>query len=166
VYTHFGSKPEMVRAMVAEGFDRLARRTGRVPKTDDAVRDLVNQGWAYRRHARADPHLYRIMFGRAVPEFQPTASDRQQGIPALEILVRAVERATDAGRLTAADPWTGAVSMWTAVHGIVSLELDGYLDVGPPFDGLGAMRRTLHALMVGLGDDPDRAAESIAATRP
>src|SRR4051795_10447120 len=103
VYTHFGSKPEMVRAMVAEGFDRLARRTGRVAKTDDTVRDLANQGWAYRRHALADPHLYRIMFGRAVPEFQPTPSDREQGLPALQILVDAVARAAEDGRLTVSD---------------------------------------------------------------
>jgi AcrR family transcriptional regulator len=166
VYTHFGSKPEMVRAMVAEGFDRLARRTRRVAKTDDTVRDLMNLGWAYRRYALADPHLYRIMFGRAVPGFQPTPSDRQQGLAALEILVDAVTRAIGGGRFTIDDPWTGAISLWTAMHGIVSLELDGYLGADAPFDAVGTMRRTMQDLVVGMGDHPDRATRSVAATRP
>jgi AcrR family transcriptional regulator len=166
VYTHFGSKPEMVRAMVAEGFDRLARRTKRVAKTDDTVRDLMNLGWAYRRYALSDPHLYRIMFGRAVPEFQPTVSDRQQGLPAIEILVAGVQRAIDDGRLAISDPWTGAITLWTAMHGIVSLELDGYLGADPPFDAVGTMRRTMQDLVVGLGDDQDRASTSVAASRP
>jgi AcrR family transcriptional regulator len=166
VYTHFGSKPEMVRAMVAEGFDRLARRTRRVAKTEDTVRDLMNLGWAYRRYALADPHLYRIMFGRAVPEFQPTPADRQQGVPALEILVGGVTRAIDAGRLTTSDPWAGAIGLWSAMHGIVSLELDGYLGGDEPFAATGTMRQVMCDLVVGMGDDPDRAARSVEATRP
>lgn len=166
VYTHFGSKPEMVRAMVAEGFDRLARRTKRVAKTDDTVRDLVNLGWAYRRYALSDPHLYRIMFGRAVPEFQPTPSDRQQGLPAIEILVDGVQRAIDDGRLTVTDPWPAAITLWTAMHGIVSLELDGYLTMDPPFEAVPTMRRTMHDLIIGMGDEPARTSASVAATRP
>ena len=166
VYTHFGSKPEMVRAMVAEGFDRLARRTRRVAKTDDTVRDLANQGWAYRRHAHANPHLYRIMFGRTVAEFQPTASDRAQGLPALQIVVDGAQRAIDAGRLTDTDAWPAAVSLWTAIHGVVSLELDGYLGDQPSFEAVPTLRRAMYLLVVGMGDRPDRAKASLAASRP
>jgi AcrR family transcriptional regulator len=166
VYTHFGSKQEMVRTMVAEGFDRLAERTRRVPKTDDPVRDQVNMGWAYRRHALADPHLYRVTFGRAVPEFQPTASDRAQGGPAFQILVDGIQRCIDAGRLTIADPWPGALSVWTAVHGVVSLELDCYLGADPPFEAIPALRTVMHQLVVGMGDRPEAAEASVAASRP
>jgi AcrR family transcriptional regulator len=166
VYTHFGSKEEMVRAMVAEGFERLRRRTARVARSDDPVRDQVNLGWAYRRHALANPHLYRIMFGRSVPEFQPTAADRSQGRPALQVLVDGIGRCVEAGRLTRTDPWPGAITVWTAIHGVVSLELDGYLGTAAPFEAIAALRRVMLGLIVGMGDDPARAEASVAASRP
>jgi AcrR family transcriptional regulator len=166
VYTHFGSKPDMVRAMVTEGFERLARQEKAVRRTDDPVRDLVNLGWAYRRHARANPHLYRIMFGRAFPGFQPTVEDQAHGLPALEIVVEVVQRGIDAGRLPATEAWPGAVSTWTAAHGVVSLELDGYLGDLAPFDAVPTLRRVMQQLVVGMGDDPTRAEASVAATRP
>jgi AcrR family transcriptional regulator len=165
VYTHFGSKEEMVRTMVAEGFDRLAKRSSRVKKTDDTVRDLMNLGWAYRRHAMANPHLFLIMFGRSVPEFQPTVSDRQQGIPALQILVDGVQRAIDSGRFAHADSWSGALGLWTAMHGVVCLELDGYLGDVPPFEAVPTLREVMVRLAVGMGDDLELAEASVAASR-
>jgi hypothetical protein len=106
------------------------------------------------------------MFGRSVPEFQPTLSDRAQGIPALEQVVEGIGRAIDSGRLTRAEPWPGAVSVWASVHGVVSLELDGYLGADPRFEAVPTLRRVMHQLMVGLGDDPDLASASVAASRP
>lgn len=166
VYTHFGSKDEIVRAMVVEGFSRLARRLHRVQVTDDPVLDCCNLGWAYRRHARANPHLYAVMFGRTVAEFRPTLEDRAHGLPTLEVVVRGAARAAEAGRIRSGDPWLTAVELWTVAHGVVSLELDGYTATTGPFDSVATLRRLMRDLMVGLGDEPAAADASIGRSRP
>ncbi|MEJ7584383.1 MAG: TetR/AcrR family transcriptional regulator [Acidimicrobiales bacterium] len=166
VYTHFGSKDEIVRSMVVEGFSRLARQLSRVKVTDDPVLDGCNLGWAYRRHALANPHLYAVMFGRTVAEFRPSPSDRAHGLPTLQVVVDATARAADAGRIRKGDPWLAAVELWTVAHGVVSLELDGFTGTSAPFHAVATLRQLMRDLMVGLGDDPALADASVARSRP
>lgn len=166
VYTYFGSKEEIVRSMLVEGFNRLARRLALVRTTDDPVFDCCNLGWAYRRHALANPHLYAVMFGRTVAEFRPTPEDRACGLPTLEVVVEAAARAATAGRIRDGDPWLVAVELWTLAHGAVSLELDDFIGNDPPFQATATLRRLMRDLMVGLGDDPARAEASVTRSRP
>ncbi len=166
VYTHFGSKEEIVRSICAEGFRRLARRLARVRHTEDPVADCANLGWAYRRNALANPHLYAAMFGGGMPEFTATAEDRGNGMPTLQVLVAAVARCQEAARFDGHDPWPKALTLWTAAHGVVALELHGFFGDVDPFSATGLLRHAMRSAAVGFGDDPDRAAASIARTRP
>jgi AcrR family transcriptional regulator len=160
VYTHFGSKEEIVRAICAEGFARLARRLARVRHTEDPVADCANLGWAYRRNALANPHLYAVMFGAAMPEF--TAN----GMPTLQVLVASVARCQEAGRFDGQDPWPHALTLWTAAHGVVALEQHGFFGGVGPFSATGSLRHAMCCAAIGFGDEPDRARASIARTRP
>jgi len=63
VYSLFGGRPELVRAVGDEAFARFADRLAAVPRTDDPEADLLALGLAYRRYARDEPHFYRAMFG-------------------------------------------------------------------------------------------------------
>ena len=63
VYTHFGSMEELFVQMCQEGFARFGVALETPGMTDDPVADWVTQGWAYRRFALDNPHLYRVMFG-------------------------------------------------------------------------------------------------------
>ncbi len=145
VYTHFGGKGGVVRAMYLEGFARLAAAMQGVVPSDDPIADLLDLGRAYRFAARTSPHLYDIMFGRAVPEFECTDADRAESLESFVCLLDGVQRAINAGHLTAESPEAVAGHLWIVVHGAVSLELAGYLrpaDTGP--DGLdGAYEVTL-----------------------
>src|ERR1044072_4982865 len=73
VYSLFGDKAGLVREMFLAGFERLSEAFAAVPTTEDPVADLLALGHAYRANARANPHLYELMFGRPVPEFHPDA---------------------------------------------------------------------------------------------
>src|SRR5699024_6093635 len=64
VYTHFGSKDDLLGAVVRRGFDRLATALAAVPVTDDPTADLLALGEAYRKMALADANVYRVMFSR------------------------------------------------------------------------------------------------------
>ena len=132
IYTLFGGKEGIVRAMFREGYARLEARVRRVRDTDDPLRDLRELGRAYRAAALASPNYYDVMFGRPVPEFVPDDDDLTASLVTLGLLERGVQRCIDAGLLVAgarADEL--ARWLWAAVHGVVTLELAGYLDVGP-----------------------------------
>src|SRR5439155_14458417 len=84
VYSLFGSKPDLVNALYAEGFRRFGTRLAAVPHTGDAAPALVRLGIAYRESALADPHPYAIMFTRSVPGFEPNAEAEQLARATLE----------------------------------------------------------------------------------
>jgi AcrR family transcriptional regulator len=132
IYTLFGGKEGIVRAMFREGYERLERRLRRVADTDDPLDDLRRQGHAYRAAALASPHYYDVMFGRPVPEFTPDDDDLAACATTLVLLQRGVQRCIDAHVLVpGADAAFLSRWLWSVVHGLVSLELAGYLDLGP-----------------------------------
>src|SRR5262249_62186338 len=128
VYTYFGGMGELVRAMVHEGWARLNGYLEKVRKTDDPVGDLASLGVAYRHNAQANPHLYAVMLGgSSLGGFSLTDEDRQHGRYTLEAVVGCVQRCMQAGRFRQADAQLIAHQMWSAMHGLVTLELGGYL---------------------------------------
>ncbi|HJQ45897.1 MAG TPA: TetR/AcrR family transcriptional regulator [Amycolatopsis sp.] len=143
VYSLFGSKPDLVNALYAEGFQRFGARMEAVGHTDDPVEDFVRLGLAYRDSALADPHLYSIMFTKAVPGFEPSAEATELSQGTLAPLVETVRRAIETGRFRDTDPKAIAVSAWGIVHGLVSLELSGNLPLN--LDVTGSYEAALRA---------------------
>src|SRR6478735_5335112 len=103
VYSLFGSRDDLVRAVGDEAFARFAERLAAVPTTADPAADLLGLGLAYRQHALDDPHFYRVTFG---------------------VLRDAVGRVLGVDDDAAQEP---ALGLWALVHGLVELELDGLL---------------------------------------
>ncbi len=129
VYTHFGSKEDLVQEIVREGFARLHAELSAVDHSSDPVHDLVNLGAAYRRNALANSHLYRVMFDLnplALTDPADHADAGELGLDTFDALVAAIARCVDAGVMKG-DPRRLARVVWSTVHGAVSLELSGYL---------------------------------------
>ena len=165
VYHYFGSMPQLLAAMIDEGFRRLDVRLAAVPVTDDPVTDIGRLALAYRSAARENPHLYDLMFGLSAPgghrpqERDPAATS-ESGRRAYAHLAGAVSRAIHAGRIRDRDPNPVAAQFWSTLHGYVTLELAGHLD---HLDGLRQVFIPLSIhLLIGLGDSPERAAHSAA----
>ncbi|MBG0562136.1 TetR/AcrR family transcriptional regulator [Actinoplanes aureus] len=158
VYTHFGGMPAVVRAIIQEGFARLAAELATVPATEDPVADCVAIGLAYRRAAHREPHLYKVMFGAT--GFELTPEDRDVGLYTLRVARDLIPRCIEAGRFRPADPWVLTRQSWCLVHGAVSLELAGFYAEVPEADA--EFGRYLEGFAIGAGDHPERAAESVA----
>ena len=163
VYTHFGGKPELLRAVCSEGFRQLGRRLDRVRPTDDPVADLLGCARAYRRAAHATPHLFRAMFSRPVTDVLVDPAEQAAALETFLVLVRTVERGMAAGRLTRGDADEVALELWSAVHGLVSIELGAGVQSARQAER--ALAGLVRHLAVGLGDDPGRAAASVPAPR-
>ncbi|MFI6792930.1 TetR/AcrR family transcriptional regulator [Nonomuraea sp. NPDC050383] len=153
VYNLFGDKAGLVREMFLAGFERLAAAFAAVPRTGDPVADLLALGRAYRASALANPHLYELMFGRPVPEFQPDAETAALIQPTFDTLVAAVARCLDEGAFAPAEPHDLAVRLNALAHGMCGLELRGALG-----DAAQASRHwdaAFGAMVRGMaGDDP------------
>lgn len=127
VYSLFGSRDDLVRAVGDEAFARFAARLATVPQTSDAAADLLGLGLAYRRHALDDPHFYRVMFGAAGAGLQDGTRGPATASATFGVLRDAVARVLGVGAGAAQEP---ALGLWALVHGLVELELDGLLPDG------------------------------------
>lgn len=124
VYTLFGGRDGLVRAVVEEGFRRFAEHLDAVPRTADPAADLFALGLAYRENAVANPHYYRVMFG-TVDGHGDHDRGSVPGIvrPTFGVLRDAVARLPQSAEGTEET----AMRLWALAHGLVSLELAGLL---------------------------------------
>lgn len=127
VYSLFGGKPALLKAVFDEAFQRFRTHLATAPPSDDPIDDLYRLGQAYRASALEDPHFYEVMFGSARADFDPDPESAALAASTFQPLLDAVERAVAAGRLRDEKPGTIALSLWACAHGLVSLELRGYL---------------------------------------
>jgi len=167
VYTHFGGMPKLIEAVLREGLARFAEHTRGVPHTDDPMADLIAGGLAYGEFAMQNPQLYRLLFGLtdlgAVHKFSADAAttwDLAEGLDALSVLVAAVERVIETGRIRPQEPTPAATQILSATHGFVLLAMTGFIDSQGLQDVMAPMAINL---MVGLGDTRRRAERSLAA---
>ncbi|HEX2314861.1 MAG TPA: WHG domain-containing protein [Thermomonospora sp.] len=176
VYTHFGGMGGFYEALITEAFVRFGERLAAVPRTDDAVADILSLGLAYREFALTNPQRYRFMFRITAPGAAGPVIGRDlttEGMPSgvAEVnatfvqLIEAVRRAAESGRIRADDTVSVAGQFWSMVHGYVLLEMSGVFGN----DGHGVVHVLApHALnlLVGLGDRYEDAERSVFAVAP
>ncbi|GAB2752569.1 TetR/AcrR family transcriptional regulator [Amycolatopsis magusensis] len=143
VYSLFGSKPDLISALYVEGFARFEKRLAAIVRTGDHFEDLVSLGLAYRASALADPHMYSIMFTKAVPGFEPDESSTELARSTMNPLLETIRAGIAEGVFTDEPAERIAASSWGIAHGMVSLEINGNLP--PGFDVSGAYEAALRA---------------------
>ncbi|MEE1819595.1 TetR/AcrR family transcriptional regulator [Streptomyces sp. SP18ES09] len=116
IYRQFGDKQGLLTAVADIGFERFLAEKRRNPLTDDPVADLRTAWDSHVAFALRNPHLYRLMF-------TPTGDAKPQAIKeAQAILLKAVERCRDAGRLRTAPELAGQ-SILSANVGVCMMAL-------------------------------------------
>ena len=126
LYRHFADKGALLEAVATEGFRTLRERL--VAAWEEGGRPGFDaMGVAYVRFALANPSHYRVMFGGFVaPEArQPELSTEGQG--AFQALVDALAALQQAGLVRGDDVVTMASFVWSVVHGVAMLGIDGEL---------------------------------------
>lgn len=147
VYSLFGGKSGLVRALFVEAFSRFGARLSAVTPSDDPAEYLVRLGGAYRDSALADPHLYAVMFGGPVPGFEPEPEDSALSVATMNPLIEAVRAGIERGTLIDTEPEEIAIALWATVHGLVSLELSD--SVPDELDVSGQYEATMRAAVRG-----------------
>jgi AcrR family transcriptional regulator len=125
VYNHFESKFGIIEALFVQGFERLREAIAATGAIGDPYEALRESGRRYRALALAHPMVYRIMFLRSVPGFEPSDQALEVASEAFGALISSVERAIAAGVLAEGPPSDIAQMIWASIHGWVSLEVMG-----------------------------------------
>lgn len=135
LYSLFDGKNGIVDAMVRVGHETLRARLLDIPASDDAMGRLAETGRVYRSVALEDPARYQLMFGNAIPGYQPSEAARQARMASFGALVSAVQDVIAAGGFAkSVDPEFAAEVLIASAHGAVSLELSGHFDDGERAD--------------------------------
>lgn len=127
-YRHFRDRQTVLLALAQQGFERLAAAMAAASDdVGDPLAALLRIGRVYVGFAREHPADFRIMFG----DSGTTAQDPRLRLPTvprtayeqLELLVGAWSRAAAVD----VDVTHVARALWSAVHGVARLVLDGAL---------------------------------------
>jgi len=153
LYRHFADKDALLAAVSTEGFRTLRqeltsawRAEGRA---DDAFRAM---GVAYVRFAVANPSHYRVMFGGALASETPDPELAAEGEGAFRALVDALVELQRDGMIRGDDPMLMATYVWSLVHGMAMLAIDGRLHQQGAVEGL--LQYAFDRLRTGIAASP------------
>src|SRR5262249_8703363 len=127
VYSLFGDKNGMLRALFREVTETMRLRHGAVPAREDPVQEIGELAAAYRAAAREHASLYTHYLGRAATGLRPTAGDIAEAFGVQDRVTAAVRRAVESGLFPARTAEAITLQLWSLVHGLASIELLGYL---------------------------------------
>ena len=167
MYRYFASRDELLTTLVTESYEDLAQAletaagAARDAPPDARLRATMN---AYREWARASPHRYRLVFGstygsgeldpdRIIPAaarsmavlltdlagLDPTTPGPTVNSPALRRAVQRWGKVRAGGQISNPGVLLLGLLAWSRMHGIVSLEIEGFyeqvgVDPGPLYD--------------------------------
>jgi AcrR family transcriptional regulator len=148
VYLHFGSKPELLRAVVEALFAELQRRLDQAQgaQTNPTAR-LQAHCRAYCEYGLRHPGHYQLLFERQLTDSAGLAYEGSPGAKVFDNFVGAVRDCTQCRANLGQDPRYVATAVWVGLHGIVSLRLG---KPGFPWPPVQTMIDTMLAGLVGL----------------
>jgi AcrR family transcriptional regulator len=159
LYDYFASKEDVMNAVFMQGVELLGSHfEGQLEKTKPGLDRLIRIGVVYRQFGIENPDLYQLMFAKLDQSFVPGDEQRTASKGLFEALRRHVVDALAIGELRPNDPDFVALSIWSAAHGYVTLELVGYVDTCAPGTTLNQYELFLTSILFGLAapelDDP------------
>ena len=131
LYRHFPDKQALLAAVGREGFRMLGEVTSTAWQTHGpGPAGLDAMGAAYVSFATSHPSHYRVMFGSFLESSSKDEAFVQVANAAFDILLNAVKELQQQGLVRRDDPLLLSLFIWSMVHGIAMLGIDGHLGRG------------------------------------
>ena len=142
-YRHFEDRNALLEAVCMRAFDGLGAATAsaQAPFEPGSVEAILASGKAYLAYALESPERFRLMFGRN-PELKSRPMVELVGRSCFQCLLQSVSLFLAARDRAGEDPLPLALRLWSLVHGVSSLAIDGPMEIIAP------------------GSDPDRIIDS------
>lgn len=169
IYSNFSGMPGLLRAVGSTGFAQLSARLAGCGSSDDPIADILVLGFVFRDEALRKPELFRLMFATESPRAEVKLrrgnilsgtgdSDFDNFAESFDHVVRATQRALDAGLVRAENARAAAAQFWTGLYGFIQLDMAGlYGD-----EGVGeVLLPSIVNIMIGMGADPEWVQRSV-----
>jgi AcrR family transcriptional regulator len=128
-YAHFADKQALIAAISTGGFWQLYDTIEPVVASYSAEpkRLLVETAWAYVQFALQDPDRFKIMFSSILEKEKEYPDFVQASQENFKLVVRVAEICQDAALLRPGPAGLAAASVWSLLHGFVTLQLEDQL---------------------------------------
>lgn len=125
-YRHFEDKDEMILAIVEQGFALMQSTVQKEQSQaeDDPVNQFAATGLGYINFALQHPAYYRVMFSGDLLSTTGHVSLQHTSAEALQDMVSQIEQCQTLGIVREGDAVMQALTIWSTIHGYVSLVND------------------------------------------
>jgi AcrR family transcriptional regulator len=125
-YAHFADKQALIAAISTEGFRRLYDEIYAAGQRyqGDPVRRLVEGAWAYVQFALHVPDQFKVTMSGVVEKEKDYPAFVEMSQKSFALVVEIVEECQAAGILNPGPADLMAVSVWSLIHGFVTLLLE------------------------------------------
>jgi AcrR family transcriptional regulator len=128
LYRHFSDKQALLAAVGREGFRTFRLTLQEAWEQNGRGRSgFEAMAAAYVQFAVAHPAYYRVMFGRFVESCAKDEEFMAEARGAFQVLFDSIVEQQHAGLIRRDDPLLLARFIWSVVHGIAMLAIDGQL---------------------------------------
>lgn len=139
IYKHFKSKESLIEQVIERGFETFD--TSLAPILSDRSRPLMDRFYLaakeYIRFARENPNLYRLLFGAKYAHLREgMMSIKDEDCSGFSALKKAIEEGQESGVLKKEDSFQRTIILWSMLHGLSSLLIDGFMDVDTVYEEL------------------------------
>jgi len=139
IYRHFSSKDALMEEIIRQGFSDFDDHTA--PILQDKNKPLVDRFYqaskAYIYWAKENPNLYRLLFGKKYAYIrEEIMSIKEESCDGFGALKLAVEEGQKSGILKKEDSLKQSIIIWSSLHGLSSLIIDGFMDVEEIYEEL------------------------------
>lgn len=139
IYKHFKSKDALIEKVIEKGFELFDDEIA--PLIKDKNKPLLDRfylsGKRYIEFAKQNPNLFRLLFGNKYAHIRESIinikDDDCSGFGALKL---AIQEGQESGIIKKEDSYKQAIIIWSSLHGLSSLIIDGFLNVQELYEEL------------------------------
>jgi AcrR family transcriptional regulator len=132
LYRHFDNKEDLLTELIGQAFTTFGVYLHRALGGKTPMDRFVRSSESYLDFALEQREIYRTIFMSTIPkpeERPDLQSHRFDPASTFQFLVDRIRECIDSGDLRKEDPEQVAVTVWAHVHGLVSLQICGSLDL-------------------------------------
>ena len=125
IYLYFKDKNELFFSVHETGFEKLnLEMIDAIEGIIDPIDELRARGFAYMKFAFQNPEMYDLMFIQNAPmESMKDSEIWTCGHKCFMLMCESIQKCIDTKSIRVSDLYIGAMSIWSFMHGLVSLKI-------------------------------------------